>query len=1141
MYRSSLIVGSTVLFLILGLAMLGSANAQPNTQSELIVLLAHDTDAPTPWETVEGIRRGRGVDPVFLVGNPTGARPGLALRAGGALLARLQAEPNSPRARLERYIVVTYPESANLDAIIQGLERNPHVEHVDRNSEVQVSILPNDTFRPDQWALASLNLYNGWNRGKGHAYVGIIDLGFQVDHPDLRAHPVYLERTIPGDNGALKTICQYQNGAFEGGNFRPQFSWDFFEGDCNVDSEDPADPDGFFGHGTHVAGIVGATANNNQGVAGVCWNCSLMIAKGGQGFFSFDTGAAALTFLVDRGAQVVNMSWGAANTSCGTSELAMLCQALQYAQDRDVVLVAAAGNNKTNIQFPASDSRVMSIGGIESNGSFWDESDNGGCPRSDNLECGSNYRVTPGTATQDLVTPARQVLSTIDEGHDWNPALGCGDSTFPGAVGYGYCTGTSMASPHAAGLAGLIRSVNPLLSKSQVRDALIKNASLGGQAQPDPKLGFGVPNIPASLDATLGSAAGSVMKNRLTPLFSLFSGSSQAATHLFTTVPQMATAALFDSEVTFGTFTQSPVRPPITPDYAQFPDAPCSGLNCEREPRASIYIFTTDQAPFPSAPPLVPLYRMSFDEPWNGNNKNRSYSYTTETAGVEALKSAGYEVDGIEGYIYQRCTPEPSCIPSDTERLFRLYNGTLDDYALVPESEEAAFRNNGYISPSGLNDQIGYVYPNVDGDSDGVIDGFELLVGTDPGRDDSDCDGLSDREEILVYDSDGYGDPLDGVCAGPDVVIRDGFFGTGPLNGRTTDEGGAVWAARSGAGLGGGAVRDLAAIGAVAINPGSSGTLRFQLDVNPTSAQYVGAGFASTSYNAYTQAGQLWVSLGPAGSYTVYFNRTTTVLASGSIPGSPAGGYHRVEIFYVLETRLATVDLNGVQVVSQVLPSAPAISYAGFNMHGATEGSSVVDNLLLEVPTAYSTILIHDTFSGLGALDGRITASGNAQWIGSDGAGVRAGRGLDIAAIAGVPFDSATHGGERSLTLSADVNPTGAQYIFAGFANSATQEYFSAGRLWVAVGSAGDYVAVANGVTLGTGSIPGTPSKSYHHLEIQYNTQTRVAKVLLNGVQVVSKALESAPDIRFAGFHMLGATQGQSRLDNFEVRSIGLP
>src|SRR6185295_15189211 len=138
----------------------------------------------------------------------------------------------------------------------------------------------------------------------------------------------------------------------------------------------------------------------------------------------------------------------------------------------------------------------------------------------------------------------------------------------------------------------------------------------------------------------------------------------------------------------------------------------------------SVYVFTGERAPYAGAPALVPLYRMSSKgtNP-NGNANHRDTTYTTEDNGVLAFKGVGYELDGIEGYIYSRCTPEPACIPVGAVRLYRRYHPLRDDYAIFPESELSSMVSQGYTSAGGGNEVIGYVYPNADSDSDDVING----------------------------------------------------------------------------------------------------------------------------------------------------------------------------------------------------------------------------------------------------------------------------------------------------------------------------------------------------------------------------------------------------------------------------------
>ena len=731
--------------------------AQESVPGELIVLLAAGNGAPTPEAVVESHRRGLKLLVGAGIERPLDVKPALVHRARGKARAEVEAAPDSTRARLERYLLMRFPPNADLDAIQTALERDPNVLHVERNLLFRFHVTtPSDPLFPvaggpadHQWGSHLLNLGSAWDYAKGHAYIGLIDTGLQVTHPDLRPFS--------------------SAGTYLGGNFRPHLSWDFIsQASCLTNPEGCVDEletaSSFAGHGTHVAGIVGANSNNATGVAGACWNCSILMTRGTRIASTQQSTAEVangITWLTEHGVQAISMSFGQVASCDAPSTVGFVCDALELADNRDVLMTASPGNDKTDIEFPASDPRVLSVGGIEPGGAFWDRADEGdGCPCNwpnrpswlinrcnqgpFTLECGSNYKVTSGSAEQDLVAPAKQVLSTFYENKDWNSLLGCHDTTVNGVnhagVGYDVCTGTSMSSPYVAAIAGILRSVNPLLSKTQITSALTDHASHAGSR--DPKLGYGYPNASSSVQAVLGRANGAVLANRLTPLFVLYSPA--AGDHLYTTFPQVGSAAMFSTDYSPFKANFTGVWPDV-PGYDYFPGAACQVGPCLPEPGASVYIFTTDRSP--NGSPLVPLYRMSYEDP---NSANRDMTYTTEKAGIELLRGSGYRLDGIEGYIYKRCTPEPNCIPAGAVRLYRRYNASRDDYAIFPESELAAMQADGYTQALG-NDWIGYVYPNVDGDSDHVIDGFEGLLGTDRARGDSDCDGVSDGAEILGY------------------------------------------------------------------------------------------------------------------------------------------------------------------------------------------------------------------------------------------------------------------------------------------------------------------------------------------------------------------------------------------------------
>lgn len=283
--------------------------------------------------------------------------------------------------------------------------------------------IPNDLlFSQYQWNLPAIETNRGWNLSKGSkdVIIAVIDTGADLDHTDLHGQ--------------------------------------FVSGYNVVDPKKKPSDD--VGHGTHVSGIIGALVNNGEGVAGMSWYNKIMPVKALDASGSGTTYAVAegVIWAADHGAKVINMSLG------NYADSQFLHDAIKYAYDRDVLLVAASGNDNTERPgYPAAYPEVLAVGATNQDMS-----------RAEYSNYGDYIDVTaPGT----------------------NIA-----STYPGNQ-YAALSGTSMASPHVAAMAGLIRSLNPDLTNREVMDLMISQAVDLGAKGKDKYYGNGQVDVFRSLEA----------------------------------------------------------------------------------------------------------------------------------------------------------------------------------------------------------------------------------------------------------------------------------------------------------------------------------------------------------------------------------------------------------------------------------------------------------------------------------------------------------------------------------------------------------------------------------------------------------------------------------------------------------------
>jgi len=786
----------------------------------LQILLSPNAGAPTAQQVVNGFQSGTTSLPSLSGSNkPQSVAYLLDRRAKGDFLAYLQANPNTARAKLERFVVATYTNAAQLQSGLTAVQSDPSVQAVVQTSEYQFSaaqlisftVVPSGGLAPIvgvQYGRDDLNVDAAWDLAGGYSLIADVDSGIAPTHPDL--------------------ISFSSTGQYLGGNFLPVYALDVGSTPYSTDVDEAKlvsiqnIPSGQFcddgtgharttiaGHGTHVAGLIGANSATYDALAGTCKHCGISEWKittyqcslGPNSVYQLfpklnnNAIAPAITYASDAGAQVINQSFGGQKVVnyCQSTPSDPTCVAIQYATTLDVVLTGASGNDRTKIQFPASDSRIVASGGFEQSLLFWDLSPGNttNCPTSgSSIECGSNYTTSSptGQKRQELVGSANQVLSTIYPGLTWSDTSKCGDGYGPGTAtdGIGWCSGTSMAAPQIAGVVGVLRSINPLVAVGDpavsgalgIRNVLV-NTTFEAQAGTgwNSQFGYGHPDAAAAARMMLGKSDTVTVKNRATPLFTLYS--SVATDHAYTTMPQTALALIRNATNSYTT------QGAAIAGYTAFPSDP-SG-NPVPASKADIFVLTTEYKPHPGDPNLIPLYLVDRGRNWplgcttgapGCNSNHHDFLLVTTVSDLQQVVADGFSYRGIQGYIYQTCTPESKCVPLYAQHLYRECNASTDDCAIFLESAKTNMESQGYTTayPAGSSKILGYAFGNVDTDRDGLVDGFEYVIGTNPNLADSDGDGVNDGVEFPLA-AVSTRDPCSGPhiqCPG-DTLFKNGF------------------------------------------------------------------------------------------------------------------------------------------------------------------------------------------------------------------------------------------------------------------------------------------------------------------------------------------------------------------------------
>jgi serine protease len=284
-----------------------------------------------------------------------------------------------------------------------------------------------DLYRSRQWDLTTMRAAEAWQKSTGAGVtVAVIDTGVDATNVDLSG------KVLAGYDATTDKV---------GGNIDPN------------------------GHGTHVAGTIGAVTGNTIGVSSVAPDTRILpvrvLGADGSGYMS-DT-AEGIIWAADHGAQVINMSLGS------DTKVAAVSNAIAYARGKGVTVVAAAGNEREEgspTSYPGADTGVIAVAATDS---------------SDRVAYYSN-----AGSYVDVAAPGSAILST-----------------YPAALGnsYGTMSGTSMASPHVAALAALLKAAKPGLTPDQIEQAMKSSAVDLGTAGKDNDYGYGRVDAVAALAA----------------------------------------------------------------------------------------------------------------------------------------------------------------------------------------------------------------------------------------------------------------------------------------------------------------------------------------------------------------------------------------------------------------------------------------------------------------------------------------------------------------------------------------------------------------------------------------------------------------------------------------------------------------
>src|SRR3989344_4381827 len=345
---------------------------------------------------------------------------------------------------ITRIYRISFNGNINVGNLIKNLIKNNQIEYAEPNYLLELSFAPNDPEYWKQWYLnnigqcynpptctpripdADIDAPEAWDIdiGSNNIVIAVVDSGLQINHPDIIGNVWGNSLEVNGNTG----VDDDGNGLIDDYN-----GWNYLNNNNQL-----AD---ILNHGTPISGIIATRTNNGIGVAGVCQVCKIMMLKvSDTTAFSESRIISSINYAINKEADIISMSFGGGDSQA-------IHNVIMTAHNLGIVMVASANNDNWNIPiYPAAYNEVIGVAGTTSLDIKWSL---------------SNY----GTWV-DISAPADKIFSLRNNSN------------------LAYNTGTSFSAPQVAGVAGLLLSKDPTLTKAQVENIILSTCDNIDQQNP---------------------------------------------------------------------------------------------------------------------------------------------------------------------------------------------------------------------------------------------------------------------------------------------------------------------------------------------------------------------------------------------------------------------------------------------------------------------------------------------------------------------------------------------------------------------------------------------------------------------------------------------------------------------------------